>query len=494
MGGTYILMNHVQERFTGALTDGSDLTTKVNDYVDRMRPHVDGVIWAVDERNHDGKPFSIDREMPASYKPGDHVLTNNGGKGLDNGFLGKLNKIDPGRIIMGGTLYDACMGETACTIRQNLGVDLTVVQELSNKPDDAFDRKTHAKMTADLQAAGVTVKPAIADLPEGMRPPSSDGDRPGGPGASAQAQAPAAQVQPAQAHAEPPKAEAPARPPAADAAKPAKSAPPPTELRLETDNEARARIEAGRAPPPADPWSHERDQKPARPAQAAPARPEAAKPAAAKPAAAKPPEAPGGKTSGGGAGGKVMAGADRTVRHAQAATQALNGDVTGAATTVATDKAADAAQKLAGMGAEKAATATGGKWLLKAASKLPVIGGLLVAGQAMAEVGDLVRDGKYKEAAATAGARAAQAAATTVAGGVGGELVYTGTQQALQHGAGIKIQESDSMQLAKAAANAVSPKRAFNSAGKLPEHMRPENDGPAVAVHARPSASSTYGA
>jgi hypothetical protein len=146
---------------------------------------------------------------------------------------------------------------------------------------------------------------------------------------------------------------------------------------------------------------------------------------------------------------------DKHAGRAEMAAQIATGDFAGAATTAAGD---EGVQKIAAKAVEAVAEkpgfwASAAKYAGKAAKvarALPVVGGVVVATAATAEVYGHIKEGNYKAAATTAAARTAEAAATTVGGYVAGQAVYTGAQKVASAG-GVEIAKSDAEELYNAA-------------------------------------------
>lgn len=170
--GTYVLLNHVQDKYLDARDpDNVALRQKINDFVEEIRPHVKGIIWSYARTSDmNGKAFDEANEMQnnAAFRPGDAVVTNNDGKGLDSGFLRAVSALDPGKIILAGLYFEACSIGTATTLREGLGIPVAVPMELANAPEKPFEAEYHAAARR-MEAIKIDVRTGAAGHIEAER-------------------------------------------------------------------------------------------------------------------------------------------------------------------------------------------------------------------------------------------------------------------------------------------------------------------------------------
>lgn len=158
MGGTLLLVNHVQNAYLDPNNpDDVELQQKIFDFVDGLRPNVDNIAWSYAmETRHEGLPFNVESERPKSYKAGDIVLTNNDGNGLDSGFLQTIFDIDPDHVILVGVYFEACSAATAMTIKDSISTSISVPMDMTNPPDELFADYYNSKRQ-ELHDKGIDV-------------------------------------------------------------------------------------------------------------------------------------------------------------------------------------------------------------------------------------------------------------------------------------------------------------------------------------------------
>lgn len=169
MAGTLLLVNHVQEGFIDSNNPADvALRQQILDYVEELRPYVNEVAWSYATKfKANGLPFNLAKERPSTYQPYDLTLENEDGHGLDSNFLKRVFDTQADHVILVGVFFEACSASTAKTLKDSLGIKVSVPMDITNPPERGFEKFYH-DMAAELKAKGIDVKSSSAELKDAL--------------------------------------------------------------------------------------------------------------------------------------------------------------------------------------------------------------------------------------------------------------------------------------------------------------------------------------